>query len=64
MAPSMDTTNRPLNLGQSLDDQAVRLDAVAKVTGRAQFSRDKYLPNSGNIGTMMTEPRPWVINRL
>ncbi len=44
--PAMETTNRPLNLGQSLDDQAVRLDAVEKVTGRAKFSRDQYLPNS------------------
>lgn len=37
------TSNRPLNAGQSVDDQASRLDGVAKVTGRARYSRDMYL---------------------
>ncbi|MCA9287822.1 MAG: hypothetical protein KDA05_04510 [Phycisphaerales bacterium] len=37
------TTNRPINAGQSLADDVDRLDAVAKVTGRAKYSRDQYL---------------------
>ncbi len=40
----MPTTNRPQNLGKTLADQASRLDAVAKVTGRAKYARDYYLP--------------------
>jgi len=40
------TTNRPINAGQSLQDDANRVDAVAKVTGRAKYGRDQYLPNS------------------
>ncbi|MEZ6233277.1 MAG: molybdopterin cofactor-binding domain-containing protein [Phycisphaerales bacterium] len=39
------TTNRPINAGQSLADDIDRLDAVAKVTGRAKYSRDQYLAN-------------------
>jgi xanthine dehydrogenase YagR molybdenum-binding subunit len=42
----MPTANRPQNLGQTINDDASRLDAVAKVTGRARFSRDRYLPDS------------------
>jgi xanthine dehydrogenase YagR molybdenum-binding subunit len=40
------TTNRPINDGTSLNDDANRIDAVAKVTGRAKYARDQYLPNS------------------
>lgn len=40
------TTNRPINAGQSMADHANRLDGVAKVTGRAKYGRDQYLPNS------------------
>ena len=42
----MPTANRPLNLGKTMNDDTSRLDAVAKVTGRAKYSRDRYLPNS------------------
>lgn len=42
----MPTTNRPRNLGKAVDDQTSRLDAVAKVTGSAKYSRDQYLPNT------------------
>jgi xanthine dehydrogenase YagR molybdenum-binding subunit len=42
----MPTTNRPINAGTSVNDHTSRLDAIAKVTGRARFSRDYYLPNS------------------
>ncbi len=41
----MPTTNRPQNAGASLDDDASRLDAVAKVTGQAVYGRDRYLTN-------------------
>jgi xanthine dehydrogenase YagR molybdenum-binding subunit len=41
----MPTRNRPRNLGKSMNDDASRLDAVAKVTGRAKYGRDVYLPN-------------------
>ncbi len=40
------TTNRPLNKGTSQNDDTARMDAVAKVTGRAKYGRDRYLPNS------------------
>ncbi|NUQ67848.1 MAG: xanthine dehydrogenase family protein molybdopterin-binding subunit [Phycisphaerales bacterium] len=43
---SMPTTNRPRNAGSAISDDASRLDAVAKVTGQAIYSRDRYLPNS------------------
>lgn len=42
----MPTHNRPANDGVSLNDDTSRLEAVAKVTGAARFSRDTYLPNS------------------
>ncbi len=42
----MPTTNRPQNMGKTLADQASRLDAVAKVTGRARYARDHYLPGT------------------
>ena len=41
---SMPTTNRPMNAGMSVADDASRLDAIAKVTGAARYGRDKYLP--------------------
>jgi xanthine dehydrogenase YagR molybdenum-binding subunit len=42
----MPTKNRPINDGASMNDDTSRLDAVAKVTGRAKFGRDVYLPES------------------
>jgi xanthine dehydrogenase YagR molybdenum-binding subunit len=42
----MPTVNRPQNLGKTINDETSRLDAVAKVTGQAKYSRDHYLPNS------------------
>ena len=38
------TTNRPLNDGSSINDDTARLDAIAKVTGRAKYAKDVYLP--------------------
>jgi len=43
---NMPTTNRPMNLGQSMDDNTSRLDGVAKITGAAKYSSDMILPNS------------------
>ncbi|NNM27451.1 MAG: xanthine dehydrogenase family protein, partial [Phycisphaerales bacterium] len=42
----MPTSNRPINAGAALDDDTARLDAVAKVTGRARYARDRYEPNA------------------
>lgn len=42
----MPTTNRPINAGTSINDNASRLDAVPKVTGAAKYGKDYYLPNS------------------
>jgi xanthine dehydrogenase YagR molybdenum-binding subunit len=42
----MPTGNRPQNAGMAIDDDTSRLDAVAKVTGRARYSRDHY-PRNG-----------------
>ncbi|MHC4319515.1 MAG: hypothetical protein ACYS1B_13365, partial [Planctomycetota bacterium] len=42
----MPTGNRPQNLGKTINDDTSRLDAVAKVTGRARYARDRYLPDS------------------
>jgi xanthine dehydrogenase YagR molybdenum-binding subunit len=42
----MPTTNRPMNAGSSLNDNASRLDGVAKVTGAAKYGRDVY-PKDG-----------------
>lgn len=39
---TMPTHNRPRNDGTSMDDDASRLDAVAKVTGSAKYGRDMY----------------------
>ncbi|MGH7242709.1 MAG: xanthine dehydrogenase family protein molybdopterin-binding subunit [Phycisphaerales bacterium] len=41
----MPTANRPMNMGQSMDDNTSRLDGVAKITGRAKYSSDMLLPN-------------------
>ena len=38
----MPTTNRPMNAGSSVNDNASRLDGVAKVTGAAKYGRDVY----------------------
>lgn len=40
----MPTNNRPRNTGSSMDDDASRLDALAKVTGKAKYGRDMYEP--------------------
>ena len=42
---TMPTANRPANRGASLNDDTGRLDALAKVTGRAKYGRDVYFPN-------------------
>ncbi len=42
----MPTTNRPMNLGQSMNDNASRLDGIAKVTGAAKYSSDMLLPGA------------------
>lgn len=42
----MPTSNRPANLGSSVNDDTSRLDGVAKVTGRAKYGRDLY-PDGG-----------------
>lgn len=41
----MPTDNRPRNMGALMDDDASRLDAVAKVTGKAKYARDMYVDN-------------------
>lgn len=41
----MPTSNRPINAGSSMDDDASRLDAIAKVTGIARYGRDVYPAN-------------------
>ncbi len=43
---AMPTSNRPINLGSAINDETSRLDGVAKVTGRAKYGSDMYLPNS------------------
>ena len=47
---AMGTANRPVNRGVSLDDDTGRLDAVAKVTGRAKYGRDVYFPGTLFVG--------------
>lgn len=42
----MPTTNRPMNMGQSMNDNTSRFDGVAKITGGAKYSSDMILPNS------------------
>ena len=39
-------SNRPLNVGSSMNDDASRLDALAKVTGSAKYGRDVYPANA------------------
>jgi xanthine dehydrogenase YagR molybdenum-binding subunit len=39
-------SNRPLNAGSSMNDDASRLDALAKVTGSAKYGRDVYPANA------------------
>ncbi len=46
----MPTSNRPINMGKSVADDASRLDAIAKVTGRAMYARDYYMDNSLFVG--------------
>ncbi len=41
---NMPTTNRPLNIGSSVNDQTSRLDGAVKVTGRAKYGKDMLLP--------------------
>lgn len=43
--PAEPLANRPMNIGRSMNDDAARLDAAAKVTGRAKYGRDMYVPN-------------------
>ncbi|MGE3107050.1 MAG: xanthine dehydrogenase family protein molybdopterin-binding subunit [Phycisphaerales bacterium] len=43
---SLPTHNRPINDGAALNNDTSRLDGVAKVTGRAKYGRDMYLPGS------------------
>ncbi len=47
---AMPTDNRPRNRQASLNDDTSRLDAVSKVTGRAKYGRDVYLPRSLFVG--------------
>jgi xanthine dehydrogenase YagR molybdenum-binding subunit len=46
----MPTTNRPMNAGSSVNDNASRLDGPAKVTGRAKYGRDMYFANGLYVG--------------
>jgi xanthine dehydrogenase YagR molybdenum-binding subunit len=46
----MPTGHRPQNLGASINDETSRLDAVAKVTGRAKYARDMYVPGMLFVG--------------
>ena len=46
----MPINNRPINMGKSVADDASRLDAIAKVTGRAWYGRDYYMDNSLYVG--------------
>lgn len=53
---SLPTDNRPRNAGSSMNDDTSRLDGVAKVTGRAKYSKDRYLPNAVYVGYVRC---PW-----
>src|SRR6185295_10775818 len=46
----MPTTNRPMNAGSSVNDNASRLDGPAKVTGTAKYGRDMYFANGLYVG--------------
>lgn len=43
-------TNRPMNVGSSINDDASRLDGRAKVTGAAKYGRDVFPDNAIFIG--------------
>src|SRR5262245_28261789 len=40
------TDNRPLNAHAAVNNDVSRMDGVAKVTGRAKYGRDQYVPNA------------------
>ena len=40
----MPTDNRPMNADTAMDNETSRLDAVAKVTGKAKYGRDVFPP--------------------
>lgn len=46
----MPTTNRPMNAGSSVNDNASRLDGPMKVTGRAKYGRDMYFTGGLYVG--------------
>src|SRR5215212_4425022 len=46
----MPTTNRPMNAGSSVNDNASRLDGPAKVTGTAKYGRDMYFDKGLYVG--------------
>jgi len=52
----MPTANRPRNAGASINDDTSRLDSIAKVTGRARYGRDQYLPRALFVGFVRC---PW-----
>jgi xanthine dehydrogenase YagR molybdenum-binding subunit len=52
----MPTSNRPQNAGKAMNDDTSRLDAIAKVTGRAKYGRDQYPRNCLFVGFIRC---PW-----
>lgn len=44
------TTTRPMNKGASLNDDTSRLDAPAKVTGKAKYGKDVYPAGGLHVG--------------
>lgn len=50
MPTDLPTTNRPMNAGSSVNDNASRLDGPAKVTGRAKYGRDMYIAGGLYVG--------------
>ncbi len=57
----MPIENRPRNISRSVNDHTSRLDGVAKVTGRAAYTRDRYLDNQLFAGFIRC---PWGQARL
>ncbi len=55
------TTNRPINAGSSMNDNASRLDGVAKVTGAAKYGRDVFPPNGLFVAFVRC---PWGVGEL
>ncbi len=55
------TNNRPANTGSSMNDDASRLDGIAKVTGAAKYGRDVYVPNSLFVAFVRC---PWGVGEL